>query len=224
MGAERTPRPTDQQLIATTRRVRRSLLGTFGELGDHEWAQLSLCTGWTIKDVAAHLVVATRADSAEVNRLMVRTFGSFDRAMDLAARNKRVRPVTQVLDELRGQIEQVNPIPVLKYISPTVDIGAHCLDVCVPLDRPIPISPDDWHVVLSAATNPTMMRFFKRRIPVGVRLATLDGSWTSASKGRVSYSEPIRASEPAILAALTGRPVLRVDPSATDLYRLMSAR
>jgi uncharacterized protein (TIGR03083 family) len=209
------------ELVAATTRMRRELFEVFADLDQDELSTLSLCTGWTVRDVAAHLAVATKADSREVLALALRCRGSFDGAMDLAVRNRRTQTMSEILEELRSRIDSVRPVPVIGYASPTVDIAAHSLDALVPIGREIPISAEDWPIVLSAATNPLMMRFFKVRIPTGVRLDATDAAWASPPASKVREAEPIQASARALLAAFTGRPILEVDPGAIDLARVM---
>ena len=178
-----------------------------------DWSTASLCDGWTNRDVAAHLTIATRASAAEVARLMVRARGGFDRAMDHGARQLRATPIDDILATLHAQADTVRPVPGIGLASPLADIAAHSLDVLIPLGRDLNYDAATFHTVLSAAAHPMLMRHFGFKVPKGVSFQVPEANW---SLGPADGDE-LACSAKAMLAAITKRRVEIVDPDATEL-------
>ena len=63
-----------------TVQARRSLLSTFEELDDAQWEAESLCDGWTIRQVLAHLILAARPPARRYIAAAARAKGNFDEA------------------------------------------------------------------------------------------------------------------------------------------------
>ena len=63
---------------------RLSLAGLLEQLSADEWQQPSLCTGWTVRDVAAHLTLQQIGLGGAIG-MMVRWRGSLDRTIHDAA-------------------------------------------------------------------------------------------------------------------------------------------
>ncbi|MSX07682.1 MAG: maleylpyruvate isomerase family mycothiol-dependent enzyme, partial [Actinobacteria bacterium] len=72
--------PDDDAIFAETSDERRSLARTFDTLTPEQWDTQSLCDAWTVRDVAAHLVVPLIVPLWQFGLAMVRTRGNFDRA------------------------------------------------------------------------------------------------------------------------------------------------
>ena len=72
--------PDDDAIFAETSDERRSLARTFDTLTPEQWDTPSLCDAWTVRDVAAHLVVPLIVPLWQFGLAMVRTRGNFDRA------------------------------------------------------------------------------------------------------------------------------------------------
>ena len=64
---------------------RLSLAGLLEQLSADEWRQPSLCTGWSIRDVAAHLTLQQVGLGGAIG-MMARWRGSLDRTIRDAAR------------------------------------------------------------------------------------------------------------------------------------------
>src|SRR5215470_1792805 len=79
---------------------RLSLAGLLEQLSDEEWRQPSLCTGWTVRDVAAHLTLQQLGPGGVI-AMMARWRGSMDRTIHYAARRRAARPTGQIIAEIR---------------------------------------------------------------------------------------------------------------------------
>jgi uncharacterized protein (TIGR03083 family) len=59
---------------------RRALVAELGDLDDEQWRIPSLCPGWDVHDVVAHLVDTALTSRLQFVREMLRARGDFDRA------------------------------------------------------------------------------------------------------------------------------------------------
>ena len=77
---------------------RTVLADLLDDLAPQEWNTPSLCAGWTVRDVAAHLSMAATARTSEVAGYVVRARGNFDRMIhDSAVDRARQRSTAQVV-------------------------------------------------------------------------------------------------------------------------------
>ena len=80
--------------------ARQSLLSTMKELDDDQWTTRSLCDGWTIRDVLAHLILAARPPLRRYVGAMMRARGNFDRANNALAATDAQQPIDKLLADL----------------------------------------------------------------------------------------------------------------------------
>ena len=86
------------------RREREALVEDLAGLTDEQWELPSWCSGWTVHDVAAHLVDNARTTRLGIVAAMVRARFDFDRQNDAGvAREKGVTPA-ETLDRLRAVV------------------------------------------------------------------------------------------------------------------------
>lgn len=205
------------ELIRTERLALIDLLET---LTPGDWATASLCRGWTVQDVAAHLAWAPALPPLEATVGLVRAGFRINRSIaDSAVRWSRRGPAA-ILDQLRSNAAtDAKPIGVPARAVLT-DAVVHALDIRRPLGRPRPIPP--------AAFRPTAdfnagMRW-PLSIPVGgsthkriagVRLVADDLDWSHGQ------GPEVRGSAEALMLLLTGRPIgpdELTGPGAARLY------
>jgi uncharacterized protein (TIGR03083 family) len=116
---------------------RRDLADLLDTLSDEEWATPSLCPGWTVLDVAAHLTLST---STPLVRMMLRTLaarGDFERVEgDVARERARAWSPAEVVAGLRAIAEVDRRFPLAGRLDPLNDVLVHGQDIAVPLGRP----------------------------------------------------------------------------------------
>jgi uncharacterized protein (TIGR03083 family) len=167
-------------------------------LSPQQWEIPSLCAGWRVREVAAHLTLAHTGVAAAAVAL-VRARGSFDRMIyDTAARQARL-PLSRYPALLRAMAGSRKKAPGISHLEPLIDLLVHGQDIAIPLglDRPVPVP-----AAVAAASRiwPGLYPFRARRRLAGLRLSATDCSW-SAGEGPLAEG-PIAA----VLLALTGRP------------------
>src|SRR4051812_38025106 len=83
---------------------RRGLADTLDRLDDAAWTQASLCEGWTVREVVAHLVWPTEISIPRILVEMVRRGFNFDRVADDVAK-RETRPNAELVAALRANAE-----------------------------------------------------------------------------------------------------------------------
>lgn len=179
---------------------RTSLTDLLEHLADDEWLQPSLCAGWTVRDVAAHLTLQQLGPGATLG-MMFRWQGSLDRTIQHAARLRAVTLATrQIIAEIRGMIGSRRHTFGVTYLETLTDILVHSQDIALPLGRSLAMPPDAAAVaasrVLSMRWPPPLP---SARKMAGVRLSATDTSW-SAGDG-----PEVRAPMAALLLVCCGR-------------------
>lgn len=178
---------------------RLSLAGLLEQLSADEWRQPSLCTGWTIRDVAAHLTLQQLGLGGAMG-MMARWRGSLDRTIRDAACRRAAQPTEQIIDQIRGTAGSRRHNIGVTYLETLTDILVHGQDIAIPLGRRHDMPP---RAAAVAASRVLSMRWppplpAARKV-AGFRLTATDISW-SAGEG-----PEVRAPMGAILLVCAGR-------------------
>jgi uncharacterized protein (TIGR03083 family) len=180
---------------------RTKLADLLDGLAPEEWSRPSLCDGWRVRDVAAHLALA-HSGWGRTTVEMCRARGSFDRMIhDTAVRHADV-PTDQLSSEIRAMVGSRRHAPTLTPLEPLLDVLVHGQDIAVPLGRSSPMPVE---AAAAAATRvwtmgwPMSTAFRARTRLRGLRLVATDTQW-SAGDG-VLVEGPVEA----MLLLLTGR-------------------
>ncbi|MCT2582879.1 maleylpyruvate isomerase family mycothiol-dependent enzyme [Actinophytocola gossypii] len=201
-------------ILDWTRDERVSLADFFESLGDHEWRVPSLCDGWTVLHVAAHLTTSTRTTGWTMFTGMIRARGNWNRMVDDSARAQVARFTrAELIARLRETAGSPRRTPGAALLDPLADALVHGQDVARPLgrDRPMPVEQ-----TIAALDHVRTSRFYgARKRFAGLRLTATDCAW-SAGEGHRELRGPVgdllmvAAGRPAGLAALSGSGVDQV--------------
>lgn len=198
---------------------RLGLANLLEDLSAEEWLHPSLCSGWRVCDVAAHLALA-HTGPVRVALGMVRARGNFDRMIADTARRHATAPQRQVITEIRAMAGSRRHAAGVTYLEPLVDVLVHGHDIAVPLGRPRPMSVE---AAATAATRvwtmpwPLSTAFRARARLSGLELVASDIDWSVGEGARVEG--PIEA----LLLLLTGRTVSLGKLSGAGVGQLSSA-
>jgi uncharacterized protein (TIGR03083 family) len=176
---------------------RSGLADLLDELSPQEWEAPSLCDGWRVRDVAAHLTLShATLGSALVG--MVRARGSFNRMVRESARQQARLPVERYAPMLRAMVGSRRKAPGVTHLEPLLDVLVHGQDIAMPLGRTRPMPPEAAAV---AATRVWDMGwpFHARRRLAGLRLVATDHDWTAGD------GAPVEGPIAALLLLVTGR-------------------
>lgn len=187
------------QAIEQERRRIADLLDT---VADHEWDTPSLCAGWRVRDVAAHVALAPQPPGPrEMVAWAVRSRGRFHRLNhDLSVTHADARSGAELVAELRAHAAS-RRLPVLTgYRNILFDTLVHAQDIAIPLGRTLPMPVD---AAAAGATRVWTMGwpFWARRRLRGFHLRATDVDWA------VGAGAEVRGPVEALLLLLTGRAV-----------------
>lgn len=187
---------------AATARERRAIADLVDALDDTQLATPSLCQGWDVKTVAAHLLSAVTDGSAAVTGLSLR-YGNVDRATDALARRRARSPAREIAEELRRNAgHHYWSAPPRGDRGPLADVLVHGGDIRVPLG--IPFEPDP--ILVSEALDRLTLPTPTFLLPVGrlrgIRLhaTDVDRTWRHGAE--------IRGPAAALMMAVCGRTAL----------------
>lgn len=189
MTTTRQPRPVmdRDQVWQVIDAQRRSLADLLDDLSDAQWRQPSLCTGWTVRDVAAHLT-QQQLGPKDALAMMARWRGSLDRTIQHAARRRAAALSTaQIIAEIRSKIGSRRHSLGVTYLETLADILVHSQDIAIPLGLRHDMPPE---AAATAAGRLLSMRWppplgSVRRV-AGFRLTATDTSWSTGDGPQVS--------------------------------------
>ena len=155
-----------REIAAQTADQRRATLTLLESLDQADWERPSLCDGWRIHDLVAHLTLPYTSRQTRVLKELVKHRGSFDRAADTMARaDAAAHTPAELLDIVRANIDHPwNPPGGGPTGALSHDV-IHSWDITDALERPSVVTPDRARTVL-AAFKPIHLKGF------GVDLAT----------------------------------------------------
>ena len=186
------------RVVAEQRLVIADLLAG---LSPGDWERESLCAGWRVRDVAAHVTLIPIPPSRGSLLVdYVRARGNYARFNTLASRRRAARTPEQIVADLRAAAE-IRSVP--RPASPANvlwDVLVHVQDIAIPLGLEVPTPPA---AGAAAATRIWELRwpfsFGARRRLGSFTLTATDADWTIGSGPEITG--PIGA----MLLLLTGR-------------------
>ena len=139
---------------------RKALAATLAGLMPAQWEAPSLCASWTIKDMAAHVLVGAEQTPGRFARGIAASGFRFDEMTKRDVRSlARLRP-EEIVDRLGQRTSTTNhpPAPVMAMLGEVVVHGA---DIRQPLGLTGTVAAD--------AVNPCLQMYTKASFPVGGR-------------------------------------------------------
>jgi uncharacterized protein (TIGR03083 family) len=186
---------------------RAALADLLASLSDAQWAHPSLCAGWTVREVTAHLALGPRIGLPTVLVEIVRARGSFNRMVDSTARRGSARPIGQLVADLRGVVGSRRLAPGQRLADALMDVLVHGQDIAVPLNLTHPMPPR-----AARASAEHLWRigfpFHARKRLRGFRLSATDVDWVAGAgaevRGPIDALLPLLAGRTATLSRLDG--------------------
>lgn len=165
-----------------TFKARQSLIATFEEIEGDRWEVESLCGGWTVRHVLAHLILAARPPVRRYVRAVLKARGRFDQANHLLAVDDGCRPTAELLSQYRKVADHWFARPGWPEAAPFSDVLLHSLDVRIPLDVKVTVPPDDYEPVLRLLFRRVGRSFTSPGRPA-IRWAATDHGWSHGDEG-----------------------------------------
>jgi uncharacterized protein (TIGR03083 family) len=165
-------------------------------LSHEDWQHPSLCDGWTVRDVGAHLCFA----QTPLRKLLWPALRAGFRYDKLVGDTARRSPLTheEIVATLRTFVGSRRKVAFITELEPLIDILVHNQDVARPLgvDHPMPPEAAAAAADRVLSTPPPIRRW---RPPRGVRVVATDTDWSYGE------GEDVHAPMGEILMALTHR-------------------
>jgi uncharacterized protein (TIGR03083 family) len=178
--APSTARLDDAAVLLALTTERLALCTRLDELDDASWSVPTPCSGWTVKDVVAHLTLSTRQTAIDFVRGMVRHRGNFDRMNAEQARSWSVQHTTaELLDLLRESAGSRQTSFGSSYRDGLIDVIVHGQDIARPLGALWIVPPADVVVALDHALSNRWYGAPKRLAHATLVATDLDWTWGS---------------------------------------------
>ncbi|OIN80345.1 maleylpyruvate isomerase family mycothiol-dependent enzyme [Mycobacterium malmoense] len=197
--------------VANERRQIATLVEGFSAT---QMATPSLCAGWDVKTVAAHLASSV-ADGFSAAMRMALQRGSLDRAIDELARRRAQLPAADIVTTLRDHANYPLSPPVFGPVAPLADILIHGGDIRIPLRLPFDPDLEQVGLALDFLTGPWPVGFVPPGRLRGISLhgTDIDRSWRKGAE--------IGGPSSALMMAVSGRTALldKLDGPGLPLLR-----
>lgn len=181
------------------RRERLAVADLLDGLSPPEWDRPSLCTGWRVREVAAHLTMQHRIGPLTPFAAVLRAGGNFNRMADRTARRLAAAPPAKLVADLRAISDSRRLGIAMKPAEALLDTIIHGQDIAVPLGRNHPV-PVDAAAVAADRVWAMTFPFFARRKLRGFRLSATDTPWVRGD------GLPVHGPIVALLLLVGGRP------------------
>lgn len=162
-------------------------------------AEPSLCKGWSVHDVAAHLIVPLEVSLPKFMVAMLASGGSFDRANERLTSKQAKRPVEEIVEVLRRKADSQFTPPGAGPEAPLNDLLVHGLDIRWPLGIARQIPAERAQTALTFLTSRAADGLAPKGALDGLRFEADDVDWSHGS------GLTVRGCAEALLLALTGR-------------------
>ena len=179
---------------------RRALLRDLDGLPDAAWQTPSLCPGWTVHDVLAHLVDTALTTRLGFLRAMITARFDFDRSNDCRSPEAPGKSPAETLEAFRS-VQHRTSGPPAPRATRLVEAVVHGEDIRRPLGIVRAYPPEPVVLALVHQVETSVKVGGGRELVDGLRLAADDGAFGHGS------GDEVRGSTLALLLAVSGRPV-----------------
>ncbi len=185
-----------QKMIAAQRGDLAELLAG---LPGQRWDEPTLCAGWRVAEVVAHITMPFRYSSRRFLLELAKSRGNFSQMADRRARkDARELTVAELTAALANNVNHPWKPPGGGYIGALTHDVIHGLDITVPLGIGWAVPADRLGTILPSMTTPKIIRYFGTDVS-GVELRATDIDWAFGS------GSPVMGSAQDLALVLCGR-------------------
>jgi uncharacterized protein (TIGR03083 family) len=184
-----------RDLISAERRELADLLAT---LDDEQWDAPTLCDGWAVRHVVAHVTMPFRYSTPRFILGLALAGGSFQRMSDGVASRDGELPRSTLISALADNTDNRWKPPGGGYEGALTHDVIHGLDISRGLGLELQVAPPAIKAVLAAISAAQSMMHFGVRLD-GVRLEATDVGWSWGE------GEEVLGSGPDLALLMTGR-------------------
>ena len=156
---------------------RSQLADTWEGFSDGEWTASSWCEGWTVQEVAGHVLAAAEQTPPNFYKEMLQAGFRFNVFVDRAARRLAAVGPDELVRRLRARTTTTNhpPAPVIAMLG---EIVVHGEDIRRPLGEDGHQVPGAALVALADSWKKSNLLIGAKRRIAGVRLRATDADWS----------------------------------------------
>ena len=177
---------TESELPVKIAAERRDLARVLSDLPASAWDAETLCAGWRVREVVAHMTMPFRYSAARFAAELARSGGRFNAMSDrIARRDAAAVSAADLLSILQDNATNPWKPPGGGYLGALTHDVIHGLDITVPLGIGRRVPADRLRAVLDAIAAPKARKHFGTDLS-GVRLRAEDIDWASGSGQQLS--------------------------------------
>jgi len=177
---------TESELPVKIAAERRELARVLSDLPASAWDAQTLCAGWRVREVVAHMTMPFRYSAARFAAELARSGGRFNAMSDrIARRDAAAVSAADLLSILQDNATNPWKPPGGGYLGALTHDVIHGLDITVPLGIGRRVPADRLRAVLDAIAAPKARKHFGTDLS-GVRLRAEDIDWASGSGQQLS--------------------------------------
>jgi uncharacterized protein (TIGR03083 family) len=180
-----TAETTNADIAGAIAAGRRGLAVILAGLPPEAWDAPTLCRGWRVREVVAHITMPFRYRPPRFAFEMVRSRGNFNRMADRCARRDGTAPPGELAAALRDNERNPWKPPGGGFEGALTHDMIHGLDITVALGLDHRIPEERLRTVLTAVTGPKSQKFFGTDL-AGIALRAEDLDWSFGSGVPVS--------------------------------------
>lgn len=208
LTSDRAVRTFPPMPASTTATERLALVDRLASAADDDWARPSLCDGWSVHDVVAHLTTLFLVSKPSLLWNVV-TAGGVHPALDrFAHRIAASHTGPDLLAILKVNAENAVRAPLVPTVGPMADVVVHSADVRWALGDP----HEDWGdparllpALQFLGSTRALVGFVPPGRMHGLRFAATDQDWTYGD------GDDVRGPSLSLLMAILGRPAALED-------------
>jgi uncharacterized protein (TIGR03083 family) len=177
---------------------RAAMSDTLTSLTPTQWAEPSLCGGWSVQAAAGHILVGAEQTPGKFMKGMATNGFRFNTMMDRGARRTGALPPTEIVRRLQATTSTTNrpPAPVMTMLG---EIVVHGEDIRRPLGLEYQPAAESMAACLEMYSKSSFPLGAKKRI-AGLRIVASDADWSHGAGPEVSGPGL------SLLLAICGRP------------------
>jgi uncharacterized protein (TIGR03083 family) len=187
---------TIQDMIAAQR---GELAAVLGELPAGRWDAATLCAGWRVREVVAHITMPFRYSAPRFMAELARSRGRFSQMADRVARRDAASlSAAELAEAVRSNTGHPWKPPGGGFEGALAHDVIHGLDITVPLGLAFVVPEDRLRLVLPASLAERSVRYFGTELS-GIELRATDLDWSLGS------GAPLTGAAQDLLLAICGR-------------------
>jgi uncharacterized protein (TIGR03083 family) len=174
------PGPGPPDLAGAIAAERRELAAMLASLPPAAWDEPTLCDGWRVREVVAHITMPFRYPAPRFAFELARSGGNFTRMADRCARRDAAASAAELTAALRDNAEHPWKPPGGGLVGALTHDVIHGLDITVALGIGRTVPAGRLAIVLDSITGARSLKFFGASLS-GIQLRASDADWSFGS-------------------------------------------